>query len=163
MASAAYFHWPFLASPIAADMIEAYGGDKWTHMALDRICGDNPKGREAMQADDAWNVYETLHAKRETIEGSCADYAAGCNPEPQLQEEDQSKGRKLKGPVLVMWSLARLAKMHSDIGSIWKDWVKDPSLLTAQGVGQDFGHYLPEEASEIVGKAIKDLLEKVMK
>lgn len=164
MASVAYFHWPFLASPVAADMIEAYGAAKWTHLALDRICGDNAEGRKAMQSDDAWEVYETLLSKREAIEGSCADYASGCFDEPPLQEADQREGRKIQSPALVMWSKARLGKMHGgDLGSIWRDWVQDASLLTADGVGNDVGHYLPEEASTVIGTAIKDFVEKVTK
>ncbi|KAG9562993.1 alpha/beta hydrolase, partial [Aureobasidium melanogenum] len=164
MASVAYFHWPFLASPVAADMVEAYGGAKWTHLALDRICGDNAEGRKAMQSDDAWEVYETLHSKREAIEGSCADYASGCFDEPPLQEADQREGRKIQSPALVMWSKARLGKMHGgDLGSIWREWVQDASLLTAEGVGDDVGHYLPEEASTIIGTATKEFVEKVTK
>lgn len=162
-ASAAYFHWPFLASPVAADMLEAYGADKWTRLGLARLCGDNPEGRKAMQSDDSYDVYASLHAKRETIEGSCADYAAGCDPEPQIQQADQREGRKLARPVLVMWSLAKLGQMHGDVEAIWKDWVQESSLLTAQGVGDDVGHYLPEEASQVVGRAIQDFVGRVTK
>ncbi|KAG2161328.1 hypothetical protein VTO58DRAFT_110190 [Aureobasidium pullulans] len=162
-AAASYFHWPFLASPIAPDMIEAYGGDRWTHDALNRISTDDSEGLKAMQSDDAWKVYETLHAKRETIEGSCADYAAGCYVEPPLQEEDQREGRKLECPALIMWSMRNLGKTHGDVEAIWKQWFKDESLLTAQGVGDDAGHYLPEEANKFVGKAMNDFLNKVMK
>jgi pimeloyl-ACP methyl ester carboxylesterase len=163
VASATYFHWPFLASPVAADMIEAFGGAKWTHLGLDRICGDNAEGRKAMQSDDAWEVYESLLSKREAIEGSCADYASGCFVEPPLQEADQREGRKIQSPALVMWSLGKLGKMHGDVESIWKDWVQDASLLTAQGVGDDVGHYLPEEASTVIGSALKGFVEKVTK
>lgn len=163
LASATYFHWPFLASPIASDMIEAFGAAKWTHLGLDRICGDNAEGRNAMQSDDAWEVYKTLLSKREAIEGSCADYASGCFVEPPLQEADQREGRKIQGPALVMWSLGKLGKMHGDVESIWKDWVQDASLLTAQGVGDDVGHYLPEEASTAIGSAIQDFVVKVTK
>ncbi|KAI4726677.1 alpha/beta hydrolase [Aureobasidium sp. EXF-10728] len=163
-ASAAYFHWPFLASPIAADMIEAFGAAKWTHLGLDRICGDNAEGRKAMQSDDAWEVYESLLSKREAIEGSCADYASGCFDEPPLQEADQREGRKIQSPTLVMWSKYRLGKMHGgDLGSIWKEWMQDASLLTAEGVGDDVGHYLPEEASTVIGTAIKGFVDKVSK
>ncbi|KAH0149806.1 hypothetical protein KCU67_g10922, partial [Aureobasidium melanogenum] len=50
-----------------------------------------------------------------------------------------------------------------DLGSIWREWVQDASLLTAEGVGDDVGHYLPEEASAIIGAAIKDFVDKVTK
>jgi len=161
VASATYFHWPFLTSPVAVDMIDAWGGDKWCHNSLDRVCGDNSAGRKACQSDDAWSVYESQFKKRECIEGSCADYVDGMNPEPQEQEKDQKAGRKIDVPTLVMWSLGKLGKMHGDVEGIWKQWVKDGVDLRAQGCGEDVGHYLPEEAHEVVGKAIIKLLDEI--
>lgn len=161
-ASAAYFHWSFLASPNAADMIEAYGGDKWCHDQMSRTAGPSPSAVEACQTDDSWRVYQSLHTKRETIEGSCADYTAAVSPEPQDQEAEQKAGKKIEVPTLVMWSLARLGKMHGDVGGIWRDWVKDGVDLTARGVGNGVGHYLPEEASEEVGKAIIEIVDRVL-
>lgn len=163
VAAVGYSHWSFLPSPASADMIEAYGGDKWCHNQLSRIAGPSEAAIKACQSDDAWKVYETLHTKRETIEGSCADYAAAASPEPQDQQKDQDAGRKLDVPTLVMWSLARLGKMHGDVESVWKQWVKEGVYLKAQGVGDDVGHYLPEEASEVIGNAILEHVERVTK
>ena len=58
-----------------------------------------------------------------------------------------------------MWSLARLGKMHGDLGSIWKNWVKDGVELKCQGVGDDVGHYLPEEAADVIGKAVMTFVD----
>ncbi|GAB7354147.1 hypothetical protein MBLNU459_g4706t1 [Dothideomycetes sp. NU459] len=162
-ASAAYFHWPFLASAVAPDMIEAYGGARWCREALDRIGGGSDAARAAFTSDDAWAVYESLNARRDYIEGSCADYRAAVHPEPAEQDAEQKAGRKLDVPVLVMWSLGRLGKMHGDVGAIWKDWVKEGTDLTTVGCGDDVGHYLPEEANEVVGKAMDEFLDKVLK
>ena len=162
-ASTAYFHWPFLASPLATDMIDAYGGDKWTHSALERIAGSSEAGLKRFKANDAWEVYESLFSKRETIEGSCRDYHAGCYEEPAMQTKDQEEGRKLGVPVLVMWSLARLGKMHGDVGAIWKDWVKDQAKLKVVGCGNDVGHYLPEEATDIVSEHLVRFIQDVTK
>lgn len=163
VAATAYSHWAFLPSPAAADMIEAYGGDKWCHNNLNRIAGPGEDAVEACQKDDAWQIYESLHTKRETIAGSCADYAASVSPEPQEQEEDQKAGRKIDVPTLVMWSLGRLGKMHGDVAAIWKEWVKEGVYLKAQGVGHGVGHYLPEEASEFVGQAVLEHVERLLK
>lgn len=163
IASRAYFHWPFLASPNAADMIEAYGGDKWCYDQLSRICGPSPSAIKACQSDDAWRVYQSLHTKRECIEGSCADYAAAVDPEPQEQDAEQKAGTKISVPTLVLWSVGRLGAMHGDVAAIWKDWVQEGVDLKAQGIGHDVGHYLPEEATEIVFEAITDLVNRVSK
>ena len=144
-------------------MIEAYGGDKWVHGALDRISGENASAKEAFKSDRAWEVYESLFTKRETIEGSCADYAGGADPEPQLQEEDQAEGRKIEVPVLVMWSLTRLGKMHNDVPGIWKSWVKEGVKLETVGCGDGVGHYLPEEASAFLSEHITKFINEVKK
>lgn len=115
------------------------------------------------RSDRACEVYCSLFDKHETVEGSCADYAAAADPEPQMQEEDQREGRKVRGDVLVMWSLAKLGKMHGDVGAIWREWVDDGERLEAVGVGEGVGHYLPEEASEFVAGRIADFVDKVTK
>lgn len=153
-----YFHWPFLAFPDSADIIDAYGGDKWVHNALERISGSNEAGTQAFKSDHAWEVYESLFAKRETIDGSCADYAAAAEPETSAQNEDQAKGRKVEVPLLIMWSFAKLGQMHGDVGSIWKDWVKEGVPLTGVGCGEGVGHYLPEETSEFIASNISDFM-----
>lgn len=148
---------------MSADIIEAYGGDKWCHTALDRIGGGNSKARAAFQSDSAWEHYTALFARRDTIEGSCADYAAASQDEPKLQEDDQKNGRKMEKPVLVRWSLAKLGKMHGNLEEIWKDWVGEGTMLDAKGVGNDVGHYLPEEAAGEIGEAIESFVREITK
>ena len=160
-AATAYFHWPFLASPLATDMIEAYGGDKWVHSALERIGGTSEIGSKRFRSDDAWAVYESVFTKRAAIEGSCADYAAASSDEPQMQQDDQAQGRKIAVPTLVMWSLAKLGKMHGDLKPIWSEWAQQGVALRAVGCGGDVGHYLPEEASDVVGENVIKFLESV--
>lgn len=144
-------------------MIEAYGGDKWARDSFARIAGGNEAGIAAFKSDDAWSVYESLNSKREYIEGSCADYKAAVDPEPADQEKEQKEGKKIECPTLVMWSLSRLGKMHGDVEGIWKGWVKEGVDFKAIGCGEDVGHYLPEEASQFVGKAVVEFVEKVSK
>lgn len=143
-------------------MIEAYGGDKWVHAALSRIGGDNENARKQFQSDRAWDVYESLFTKRETIEGSCKDYEAAAHSEPELQEGDQEAERKIQVPTLVMWSLARLGKMHGDLEPIWKDWVKEGIELKAVACGDGVGHYLPEEATDFIGSNMLDFIRSMI-
>lgn len=160
VASTAYFHWPFLASPDSAKIILAYGGDKWTHGQLSRIAGPSPSAVQAAKSDQAWDVYESQFLKPEAVEGSCADYAAA-GPGAKAQEEDQAAGKKIEVSTLVMWSLGRLGKMHGDVEKIWKQWIKDGVDLKAVGCGDDVGHYLPEEASDLLARTIADFIAKV--
>lgn len=161
-AATAYFHWPFLASPVAADMIEAYGGDKWVHGNFGRIAGDNQEAVKRFQSDNAWEVYESLFTKRSAIEGSCADYKSGAYDEPEMQEDDQRNGRKITVPTLVMWSLARLGKMHGNLEPIWKEWIEDGVDFKAVGCGEGVGHFLPEEATDVVVSNMTEFLKRIV-
>ncbi|PNS19291.1 hypothetical protein CAC42_2468 [Sphaceloma murrayae] len=161
-AAVAYFHWPFLASPLAVPMIEAFGGAKLTRAGLDRIAGGNEGARASFQSDGAWAVYQSLFDTKEAIEGSCADYKAGALVEPELQSADQEAGRKIEVPTFVGWSARGLGGMHGDVGEIWKEWVKEGTRLVGVPFGEDVGHYLPEEASEKVALEITKFLDEIL-
>ncbi|GAM90666.1 hypothetical protein ANO11243_087110 [Dothideomycetidae sp. 11243] len=160
-AAVAYFHWPMLASPLAVPLMEAFGGDKMTHAGLDRISGGNEEARARFQSDRSWDVYKSLYARRETIQGSAADYNAGAMIEPDLQVEDQKAGRRIEVPTLVAWSTRGLGSMHGDVGKIWEDWVKDGQPLMKVPCGDDVGHYLPEEASDLIARKIVEFLDSI--
>ncbi|KAF2148251.1 alpha/beta-hydrolase [Myriangium duriaei CBS 260.36] len=160
-AAVGYFHWPFLATPLAVPMIEAFGGGRLCHFGLDRIGGSNPEARAKFQSNSAWNVYESLFDTHEAIEGSAADYNAGAMIEPDLQVEDQKAGRRIEVPTLVAWSRKGLGSMHGDVGEMWKDWVKPGVGLMAISCGDDVGHYLPEEASELISSKIVEFLDMI--
>ncbi|TKX22074.1 alpha/beta hydrolase fold-containing protein 22 [Elsinoe australis] len=162
-AAVSYWHWPFLASPLAVPMMQAFGGGKLTRTGLDRLAGSNTASREKFQADGAWQVYTSLFDTDEAIEGSCADYNAGAFVEPDLQEEDQKAGRHIEVPTLVSWSARNLGAMHSGkVEEIWKPWVKPGVKLTAVPCGDDVGHYLPEEASEKIAGEITKFLDEIL-
>ena len=157
---AGYFHWPLLANvEIAVRILTAYGGAQWCRDAHNRIGGDNAQGRARIFSDDAVEVYAALFDKRETLIGSCEDYAQGAAPEVEQQVEDQKNGKKIDIPTLVMFSQAKLG-LRIDVAKVWEDWVQ-PGKLKAIGVGDGHGHYLPEEACDWVSPAIIDFLGQV--
>jgi len=156
-----YFHWPLLANPeVATDIIAAYGGDKWCRAANTRIAGDNPQAIERLSSDGAQDVYAELFKERETLYYTALDYAAGAVPEPAEQGEDQKAGRKVSVPLLVMFSKARLGA-GLDVAEIWKNWIADGVDYEGYGVGEGYGHYLPEEAYDIVNPKIEAFIKKV--
>ena len=155
--SSGYFHWPLLANvDLAVKMISAYGGAQWCRDAHTRIGGSNENGRRRMFADNAVEVYAELFDKHETLVASCEDYHQGAVPESAQQGKDQASGKKIEIPTLVMFSKAKLGKL-TDVAKIWEDWVQ-PGKLKAIGVGDEHGHYLPEEAPSWVLKAFGDFL-----
>jgi hypothetical protein len=102
-----------------------------------------------------------LFEQRDTIYYSCLDYAAGATVDVAEQEADQQAGRKVAVPLLVLFSKAKLgARLH--VQEIWKDWVADGVDYEGFGVGDGYGHYLPEEAFDVVIEKISAFLRKVI-
>ncbi|KAK0849858.1 hypothetical protein LTS02_013419 [Friedmanniomyces endolithicus] len=161
-ASVAYFHWPFLASSAAPQIIEQIGGYNWTKGNLERIKGSNATGSARFQENDAIEHYSTLFAKPETIKGSCADYAAGAFEDVQEQEKDQREGRKVGLPTMVVYSASNLGRMH-DVDAVWPKWVSGEAELKCVGIQDGSGHYLPEECPERVAKLIEEGIGKYEK
>ena len=154
-----YFHWPFLANvQLAGQMLRAFGGAQWCRSACTRMAGTNEAGLQRLHSDNAIDVYAELFDQEATLLNTCEDYAAGAAPESEVQAEDQKSGKKLDVPTLVMFSKAKLGAA-SDVANIWEDWVQ-PGKLKAIGVGDGYGHYLPEEAADQVSEAVLSFISQ---
>lgn len=157
--ASSYFHWPLLANvQVATRILKAYGGGQWVRDANSRIAG-NELGRQRIEADGAVDVYAALFEKEETIVESCKDYADGSVAECKLQAADQEAGRKVDVPALVIFSKANLGA-RIDVEQEWRAWITEGVDYTGIGVGNGYGHYLPEEAYEDVIEAITNFLNK---
>lgn len=146
--------------PLAPELIQAVGGDKFCRMLLAAGKGDSEAGVQKLEADGAYDVYAAQFAKAETIRGSCADYADGSVDECRAQEKEQDEGKKVKVPTLVLFSEGSLAKMHG-VQACWEPWVDGE--LQCVGIGDGHGHYFPESAHEVVAEHVLNFLEKVAK
>lgn len=152
-----YFHWPFLANvELALKILKAYGGANWTRDQHFRITASE-LGRQRMESDGAVDVYAALFEKEETLRYSCEDYAAGAEPEYAQQAEDQKAGKKIDLPLMVIFSKTMLGS-KTDVAEEWKDWIKEGTSYQAVPV-EEFGHYLPEEAHDIVSENILAFIE----
>lgn len=159
-ASVAYYHWPFLATNIAPAMIEKMGGNYWCDVALNRVKGGNEAGIAKFKEDYAWDHYCHQYSDPVCIAGSCADYKAGAEEDCEQQEADQQEGKKVKVPLLLLYSASNLGKMH-DVPAVWEKWCDGE--LKLYGVPDGYGHYLPEEAPEITADKIIGFIEQVQK
>ncbi|KAF2723621.1 alpha/beta-hydrolase [Polychaeton citri CBS 116435] len=158
-ASVAYFHWPFLALPGAADLITAMGGDVFCGRILDRTTSANAEGAARIAADGATAHYMAQFARRETLEGSCADYKAGAEEDCDEQRADQEAGRKVALPLLTIYSTAGLGRMH-DVDAVWQRWCEE-GCYRGVGVGDGHGHYLPESCPDIVVDLVVDFVRQL--
>ncbi|KAM7187806.1 alpha/beta hydrolase [Rhypophila sp. PSN 637] len=154
-----YFHWPLLANvELATHMILSMGGGNWAKLAL-RLAGTNEKSRARIEEHGAVDVYAGLFNKAETIRGSCEDYKAAAGVDYDKQVEDMKAGRKIDVPTLVMYSAMGIGS-KSDVPGAWKEWVAEGTVLEAVAVEDGYGHYLPEEAYDIVSEKMLEFLGK---
>ncbi|KAL8372161.1 hypothetical protein RB595_001790 [Gaeumannomyces hyphopodioides] len=161
VSSRAYFHWPLLANvALAVPLIRAYGGARWCRQSHALIAGSDEAGRARVEAGGAVDVHAELFERDETIRCSCEDYAAGSTVDVVEQVADQAAGRKLDVPTLVMFSAAGIGG-RMDVAGIWKDWVAPGVELEAVAVGGGYGHYLPEEAGDVVLEHVSKFLRSV--
>lgn len=156
-AAVAYYHWSFLATPFAPQLIEAMGGSTYIENNFSRVKGSNPEGAKKFQENDAVGHYCHQFSMPEAIAGSCADYASAAGEEVTEQVKDQEEGRKVKVPTMVIYSASNLGKMH-DVDGIWPQWVD--AQLECVGIPDGYGHFLPEECPEIVAKLISEWVAK---
>lgn len=144
-----YFHWSFLPrGDLAVGMIVAYGPSKLLReiMLNPRITGSEV-GMKSLQANGAIDVYADHFGKESVVRAGAEDYAAAATVDYELQLKDQSVGKKIDVPTLILYSQKNLGAMH-DVPTVWKNWVNKNVRLEMLGIGDGAGHYFPEEVPD---------------
>lgn len=151
-----YYHWSFLAAapPLPENMMSAFGGGRWAEQALvatknERLAANLP-------------YYMEYFDRRATIDAACADYRAGATVDCEEQIRDQKEGRKLKVPILVIYSNTYVGS-HFDVKKIWREWIADDSLLQCVEMANGVGHYMAEEDPDTITQAILTWFREVVK
>jgi len=128
----AWWHWFFMGqpAPLAERAIAADVG-AWYHL-------DRELMGEQNHADAARAVAEPAvqHAM-------CEDYRAGLTVDRAADDADRSAGRRVRGPLLVLWgSRDDLAELYDhDVLGVWKPWATQLS-----GHAVDSAHHMAEES-----------------
>lgn len=78
----------------------------------------------------------------------------------QLEKEDRAAGRKIMVPTLVLWSEGGIGRW-GDVGNIWRDWIEQGMRVDGSGIGDGVGHWVAEEAPDIVAKEVTGFLESL--
>lgn len=152
--AASTFHWPFLANvEVATTMIKEHGGDKWCRDKILQWAGVNQEGIKLLKSEDAIELYSQYFTQESVIRASCEDYRAGAMEDIDEQEKDQKLNNKLKSDTLVSYSTKYLGARY-DPDAVWKDWHNGPGELRVQGLGDDVGHFIAEEAPQEVAALI---------
>ncbi|KAH8696960.1 Alpha/Beta hydrolase protein, partial [Phaeosphaeriaceae sp. PMI808] len=151
-----YFHWPFLANvELATRMITAYGGNTWCTEMISSWAGSNAAGLENLKSDDSFAVYGGFFKDEGVIKASCEDYRHGGTTDLVAQEEDQKAGRKIKVPLLVLYSAKYIGQRY-DFATVWREWMDEGVKITLHALENEVGHFGAEEAPEECARAIAD-------
>ena len=80
------------------------------------------------------------------------DYRAGLSVDRQHEEADRAAGRRVRPPLLVLWSKRDdLEDLYRDPLLIWQAWADD-----VRGHSIDSGHHMAEEAPEALATSLGD-------
>ncbi|GGM75797.1 hydrolase [Lentzea pudingi] len=97
---------------------------------------------------------EYLRASREAVTSIVADYRASATIDVEHDTADKQAGAQLKMPVTVLqqdWGAA----LGFDARALWQAWAPDLDHRTVS-----CGHFMAEEAPDVVEAAIRDLLKR---
>lgn len=134
----AWWHWFFFAQPDVPERVITADPDAWYR-------GDP----EAMGAQNHAEWRAAVRDPR-VVRAMLEDYRAGLTVDRADEEADRAAGRRLRVPLLVLWSLRDdLADLYGDPVRIWRDWADD-----VRGHGVDAGHHMAEDAPQEVARAL---------
>ncbi|RYO37509.1 hypothetical protein AA0111_g2340 [Alternaria arborescens] len=158
-----YFHWPLLANvDLATRMITAFGPSNWCQEMILLWSGKSNTGVEKLKADEALTVYGEFFAQEHTLKASCEDYKEGATTDVKEQEKDQKEGRKIRVPVLLLYSEAGIGSRFS-FPDVWREWVGEGVRIENHGLGDGVGHFGAEEAPDECAEAILSWLGTVVR
>ncbi|WP_433506019.1 alpha/beta fold hydrolase [Pseudonocardia halophobica] len=134
----AWWHWFFFAQPekperaITADPDAWYGGDP------------------AVLGEEAYAEYRAAIHDPGTVHAMLEDYRAGLGVDRAHEEADRAAGRRLRCPVLVLWSTRDdMEYLYGDPLTVWREWAAD-----VRGHGIESGHHMAEEAPDELARAL---------
>ncbi len=144
-----YYHWFFLTVPngIPEHMIAA-DPSYWVRSFISPLLGEGASIEPEVMED-----YIRCFGDLRTIAGSCGDYRAGASTDLVLDEETFASGQKIECPVLALWGEQAFVGRGYEPLSVWQQYATD-----VRGHALPTGHFLPEEAPDLVSAALRKFL-----
>ena len=141
----AYFHWFFLIqpSPFPETMIGADPDAYIDAVMGQRFAGMTPFTPEAQAA------YRSALRSEGAVHAMCEDYRASASIDLEHDRLDREHGRRVRCPLHVLWGSKGI------VGRLF-DPLHEWGLVAEQVSGHvvDCGHYIPEEASDVLVQEI---------
>jgi haloacetate dehalogenase len=147
----AYYHWFFLIQPNAIpERLIASDPAFWIRSLIGPLLGPGASIEPAVMDD-----YIRCFSDPATIAGSCADYRAAASTDLDHDEETFAAGQRLECPVLALWGTQAFVGRGYEPLSVWRQYATD-----VRGAALPAGHFLPEEAPELVIEALREFFPR---
>lgn len=128
----AWWHWFFFAQPDLPERVITADPDAWY------------RGDPTDMGQENYTEWRTSMRDPEVVRGMLEDYRAGLTVDDQDERADRAAGRRVRQPLLVLWSTRDdLEDLYGDPLIIWRDWAED---VTGHGI--DSGHHMAELAPD---------------
>jgi pimeloyl-ACP methyl ester carboxylesterase len=149
----AYFHWFLLIqkSPLPETLI-GQNPRKW----LELFMGGRHSGLEVFDKDN-FEEYVKVLEDPDAVHAMCEDYRASATVDMDEAKDDLREGRLIRCPLKVFWGKHGVIEKCFDAIKEWKD-VAAPGVEIGGG-NVDCGHYIPEEAPELVARNIQSFFK----
>ena len=140
----AYWHWYFLIKPAPVP---------------ERMIGADPsffirqhmsRGQQGIDLFHpvAFAEYERSFAMPATIHAACEDYRASATVDMEQDAADLGT-LKISVPLLALWGTLAAVGPNFDVLASWREWADD-----VRGEAVASGHYIPEEAPDVLLSAL---------
>jgi haloacetate dehalogenase len=137
----AYWHWFFLIrpAPLPETLIEAN-----PEQFLRSVMGSRSAGM-APFTDEAFSEYLRCLTLPGTARGICEDYRASASIDLEYDRADIAAGNQLQLPLMVLWGTEGIVGRCFDP---LKEWRQVATNVRGKAIAA--GHYIPEEAPELL-------------
>ena len=145
----AYFHWFFLIqdTPLPEILI-GQNPRRWAEMFM----GGRHAGLAAFDTSVFEEYVKTLEDP-DAVHAMCEDYRASASVDMDEAKDDLKEGRLIRCPLRVLWGKHGVIEKCFNALKEWKDVAV--AGVDVDGGHVDCGHYIPEEAPDVVAQNIK--------
>jgi haloacetate dehalogenase len=142
-----YFHWFFLIQkyPLPETLISQN-----PKAFAELFMGGRYAGLSAF-APENFAQYVSVLEQPEAVHAMCEDYRASSTIDMEEARQDISAGRLIQTPLTVLWGKEGVIEKCFDAVAEWKA----VSNSVVEGNAVECGHYIPEEAPDIIVERIK--------
>lgn len=143
----AYWHWFFLIQPAPLpERLMVRDARGWIEGTVGRVGIERFRG-ECVES------YVKQVGDEETVHGMCEDYRASAGVDLEEARDDIGAGRKIECPLRVLWGGKGVIEKQFDALGEWQKVSREGAV---SGESVDCGHYIPEEAPEVLVRQIRD-------